>query len=830
MTVSTEVVARKFLDVAVDNPVYVDFPMYSEDEVQVYIGSTLAVLNTDYTVQLELDFDTFAIVPLQPMLDKLEGVENVIVVRSNIPATTDSTANLARNTTFTSREHDRGARRDAQMSEALARAILVGPQFIGDELRVVINDVEEGKTLVFENGAISAGPDASEIAAAQGYAEAAANYLAQFTTATGFVDLVAVGGVADAVVDVNGVATSGTNNDAAFASAAAMAASLGLDLRVPNGRFLLSGDTVLPEGVNLRGQGYDAILHFQGGSSETGLLNPGDGFVSDITLHFEATGDKTANSGHYHCCMTVTSNGFIETTAHTEIINWACNNIRCTRAATGFTSNGHGIYVVGNVTRGHIGMVDDIGTPKDHSGVVAAHWGAHNTNGGFGFEHDETYPVLGHVIGTIIATASGDALTTSAVGDFYVDQIVLAGPNVERAWYQLPGDEGTTGMRVEAAHRVGKNLHVRSISIIECGNDDGELLDMNGAGTSRWEVYPNDPTVLRKAQVPLEIRIDSISVNFQPSSGSKRLVYLNQMRGSVSIGRIYAPGWDIGSLIDVNLCRGEFSCVIDNIVGIGKITIDRSTGVTIRSGHIKIADVTSVDTSAMYLFGQEPTTTLDGAVAKDADEITLDSSFSIDLSVGDILDFGTCTAEVTEFFEQTATPSCLVISVTAMPVAVADGTTVTLKSRSRVKVDDLKCEGGYYAVDIAASDLTASNLTVKGAGYRGLRARDGSTMRDTLTTYEANGVNRKDNGSLSTRDIVVNEDCIVRSVSPYFGLNGYLTEYNIHVPDSDADDDNRIIVFGGLFDQSITGEVLASSATDYDLVNCTKVSDGSAVT
>lgn len=187
MAVATEVVAFKALNISAGVPIAVAYPMYEETEVDVYYGKAalLAVLNTDYTVTLQPEeFDTFEITPTASLIAKINALiagdpteTNFVTIRSNLDYETSSTPAAVRYTPFTSREFDRTSRRFSQIQDALNRALILAPTFVGSSPLLQLNEVEPNRALMFnEDGtAIVAGPTADEIAGAQGYAEAASD-------------------------------------------------------------------------------------------------------------------------------------------------------------------------------------------------------------------------------------------------------------------------------------------------------------------------------------------------------------------------------------------------------------------------------------------------------------------------------------------------------------------------------------------------------------------------------------------------------------------------------------------------------------------------------
>lgn len=189
MAVASEVVARRYIDVASGTPISVDIPAYEAGDVYVYYGgaSLTAVQGTDYTVALAGDFNTFTITPQSALIDKINALiasdateVNAITVRRWLDSTTEATAAGVRYTPFTSKEFDRNAMRDAQLMERLNRAVVLGPRFLGDAPQLQLDETGADKVLMFnaDGTAIVAGPTAAQVEAAQGYAvraETAAN-------------------------------------------------------------------------------------------------------------------------------------------------------------------------------------------------------------------------------------------------------------------------------------------------------------------------------------------------------------------------------------------------------------------------------------------------------------------------------------------------------------------------------------------------------------------------------------------------------------------------------------------------------------------------------
>lgn len=154
MAISTEVVARKYLDVTADTPISVDIPCFEATDVYVYYGksSLEAVQAIDYTVQLEDDFATFTVTPLASLLNKINTLiaaddteENYITVRRTLDYETEATADGVRYTPFTSREFDRNAMRDQQLRDALSRSLTFPPSQLAEDVDGSVVNVEPGQ-------------------------------------------------------------------------------------------------------------------------------------------------------------------------------------------------------------------------------------------------------------------------------------------------------------------------------------------------------------------------------------------------------------------------------------------------------------------------------------------------------------------------------------------------------------------------------------------------------------------------------------------------------------------------------------------------------------
>ena len=185
MAVAIDKVAERFLNIQAGVAIPVAMPVYEARDIRVIYGilSHDAVQNVDYTITLANDFNTFSIVPTASLIAKIDALialdpseVNAITVRRELELTTTSTSALARYTPFTSREHDRSAMRDQQLSERLMRAVILGDRFVGGETPpLVLAELNPNTTLIVDptGTQIVAGPTADQIEHAQEYAERA---------------------------------------------------------------------------------------------------------------------------------------------------------------------------------------------------------------------------------------------------------------------------------------------------------------------------------------------------------------------------------------------------------------------------------------------------------------------------------------------------------------------------------------------------------------------------------------------------------------------------------------------------------------------------------
>ena len=156
MVVAVETVAIRYEDIVAGTPISVPYPLYEATDITVYYGSAslVAVYNTDYTIALGDDFDTFTLVPMTSLLNKINALiaadpteENYITVRRELDYKTDTTDAAVRYTPFTSREFDRTALRFQQLNDALRRTIQFPPNVLAGDVSPYLTDLEGGDYL-----------------------------------------------------------------------------------------------------------------------------------------------------------------------------------------------------------------------------------------------------------------------------------------------------------------------------------------------------------------------------------------------------------------------------------------------------------------------------------------------------------------------------------------------------------------------------------------------------------------------------------------------------------------------------------------------------------
>lgn len=156
MVVSTEVVARKYLDVSAGTPISVDFPVLQASDVHVYYGKegAEAPQDTYYTVGLAEDFETFTVTPTAALITAIDALiaadateVNYITVRRELEYTTEATAAGVRYTPFTAREFDRNAMRDMQLADQGTRSLRFPRNDIASDIDGELRSVLPGQYL-----------------------------------------------------------------------------------------------------------------------------------------------------------------------------------------------------------------------------------------------------------------------------------------------------------------------------------------------------------------------------------------------------------------------------------------------------------------------------------------------------------------------------------------------------------------------------------------------------------------------------------------------------------------------------------------------------------
>lgn len=188
MAISTEEVARRYLNVTAGQVIAVPFPAFEASTVYVYygIGAVQAVQNTDFTVALAEDFSTFSVTVLQPLVTKIglltaadPDEENAITVRRILVIDTDATSQAARSSVFVADEFDRQTMKDQQLKDEIGRAIRLRPTQVAPYpnlfLDEIPDDLTDEPTIAFkEDGTgLKVGPTTAAISGAQAAATTA---------------------------------------------------------------------------------------------------------------------------------------------------------------------------------------------------------------------------------------------------------------------------------------------------------------------------------------------------------------------------------------------------------------------------------------------------------------------------------------------------------------------------------------------------------------------------------------------------------------------------------------------------------------------------------
>lgn len=191
MSVATQKNAEVFLDIEADDVLANDYPLHSEDEVEVVYGSQAikAEIGTDYTVALNLtDFNNFTVTPTAALITKIEALiasppteaeeTNFVVVRRKIPLTSDAEPEVVRDTAKLANLIDRMMMAVIQVSELLDRSLTLPSNVVGDPLvSYEIDPPIEGFAPVWRGNKLVAEISAPDITNAQEYAEQVAEDL-----------------------------------------------------------------------------------------------------------------------------------------------------------------------------------------------------------------------------------------------------------------------------------------------------------------------------------------------------------------------------------------------------------------------------------------------------------------------------------------------------------------------------------------------------------------------------------------------------------------------------------------------------------------------------
>jgi hypothetical protein len=135
MSVSTEVLARKYLNPVAGTPISVDFPVFEDAHVRVFYGlaGLEATLDTDFTVALNVPtYEDFTVTPTASLRTKIDAMlaanpseSDQIVVRRDMPMLTDMTPTLSRLRDQLALEFDRTALRLQELQEQARGAVSV---------------------------------------------------------------------------------------------------------------------------------------------------------------------------------------------------------------------------------------------------------------------------------------------------------------------------------------------------------------------------------------------------------------------------------------------------------------------------------------------------------------------------------------------------------------------------------------------------------------------------------------------------------------------------------------------------------------------------------
>lgn len=147
MSVSTEILARKYLNPVAGTPINVDYPLFAEAHCVVLYGvvGLPAILDTDFTLTLnDPDYEDFILTPTASLRTKIDALlvadpteTDQIVVRRDMPMLTDMTPTLARLRDQIALEFDRTALRLQQLQEEGSRSLQMAETDVSGDSNVL---------------------------------------------------------------------------------------------------------------------------------------------------------------------------------------------------------------------------------------------------------------------------------------------------------------------------------------------------------------------------------------------------------------------------------------------------------------------------------------------------------------------------------------------------------------------------------------------------------------------------------------------------------------------------------------------------------------------
>jgi hypothetical protein len=187
MAVPTIRVSDQSLDIVAATPVQYDFPLKSENEVEVIYGkaNVTAVLNADYEVTIAADYLSFTITPTAALIAKIDALigldateVNYITVRRTQSPLTEANVNDIRRAEFLLNEIERLHMHVSEIWETLWRTLMFKRKNVGTPQNAAYADdlTTAGATLVVNATAdgVEEGPTVAEVEGWKDDAEAAA--------------------------------------------------------------------------------------------------------------------------------------------------------------------------------------------------------------------------------------------------------------------------------------------------------------------------------------------------------------------------------------------------------------------------------------------------------------------------------------------------------------------------------------------------------------------------------------------------------------------------------------------------------------------------------